>query len=133
VLLLGALAVIGGVAANTRRRVSPAAPPETPVTAVPSAAPSLAPVAPSPPPADSTADLPPGADVPPGFGRIDVTAPASARIRVDGAIAGTGPALSAVAAPGTHEVRIEGEGHDSKTVIEVVAGKRTRVEPATAP
>jgi DNA-binding response OmpR family regulator len=133
VLLVGALAVIGGVAANTRRRVSPAAPPETPVTAVPSAAPSLAPVAPSPPPADATADLPPGADVPPGFGRIDVTAPASARIRVDGAIAGTGPALSAVAAPGTHEVRIEGEGHDSKTVIEVVAGKRTRVEPATTP
>ena len=103
------------------------------MTAVPSAAPTLAPVAPSALPADSMGDLPAGADVPPGFGRIDVTAPASARIRVDGAIAGTGPALSAVAAPGYHEVRIEGDGHDSKTVIEVVAGKRTHVEPAPTP
>ena len=52
----------------------------------------------------------PGADVPPGYGLVEVTAPAGARVRIDGAIAGAGPATSLVAAPGYHEVRVEQDG-----------------------
>jgi hypothetical protein len=78
-------------------------------------------------------DLPPGAEVPAGYGLVEVTAPAGARIRIDGAIAGAGPAVSSVAAPGYHEVRVEGGGHESKSVVEVRAGKVARVQAALAP
>jgi CheY-like chemotaxis protein len=80
-----------------------------------------------------TDDVPPGAEVPPGYGLIEVAAQAGARVRIDGAIAGKGPAVSGVAAPGYHEVRIENAGHESKSVIEVRAGKVARVEFAQLP
>jgi DNA-binding response OmpR family regulator len=133
-LVAGAVAVIGGVALSTGHPPPPAAttPPESqPAPAPPSATPAPGPSAPAP--GESFGDLPPGADVPAGFGRIDISAPAGARIRVDGAIAGTGPALSAVAAPGYHEVRVEGDGKESRTVLEVRAGKTTRVDSAATP
>jgi len=78
-------------------------------------------------------ELPPGAEVPPGYGLVEVTAPAGAHVRIDGAIAGAGPVTSLVAAPGYHEVRVEQDGHDTKQVIEVRAGKTTRVTSATTP
>ena len=78
-------------------------------------------------------DLPPGAEVPPGYGLVEVTAPAGSRVRIDGAIGGAGPLASLVAAPGYHEVRVEQDGHDTKQVIEVRAGKTTRVKPAPPP
>ncbi len=133
-LVAGAVAVIAGVAVNTGHSPPPAtiSPPESqplpaPSSAVPTPGPSV------PAPGDSFGDLPPGADVPVGFGRIEITAPAGAHVRVDGAVAGTGPALSAVAAPGYHEVRLDGDGWESKTVIEVRAGKTTRVDSAASP
>jgi len=122
------------VAVGTGRAPQPAAtrPPELqPAPAPPSPAPAPGPSAPAP--GDSFGDLPPGADVPAGFGRIDISAAAGARVRVDGAVAGTGPSVSAVAAPGYHEVRVEGDGKESRTVIEVRAGKTTRVDPAATP
>ncbi len=133
-LVIGAVAVIAGVAVTTEHPPPPTTnpPPQTP----PASAPPNASVAPAPSsrvPAEAFADLPPGADVPAGLGRIDVGAPAGARVRLDGAIAGTGPTLSAVAAPGYHEVRVEGDGQEFKTVIEVRAGKLTRVDPAATP
>jgi hypothetical protein len=140
-LVAGAVAVIVGVGLSTGHAPAPTpppaptatTPPETPTaTATPSLA--LPPVAASASAAgDGFGDLPPGADVPAGFGRVDVSAPASARVRVDGAIAGTGPSLSAVAAPGYHEVRVEVDGRESRTVIEVRAGKTTRVDSAATP
>jgi hypothetical protein len=64
---------------------------------------------------------------------VEVAAPPGARIRVDGAIAGAGPSFSMAAAPGVHEVRVEGSGPESRSVIEVRAGKTTRVDAAAAP
>jgi hypothetical protein len=105
------------------------------------------PTAPPPPSAIATAtvsaplpsatnlsdDLPPGAEVPPGYGLVEVTAPTGSRVRIDGAITGGGPLASLVAAPGYHEVRVEQDGHDTKQVIEVRAGKTTRVKSAPPP
>jgi DNA-binding response OmpR family regulator len=134
-LVAGAVALIAGVALNTGHTPTPVAPPpvasSTPPVATPGPAPSAAPSAPAP--VDSFGEFPPGVDVPAGFGLIEINAPAGARIRVDGAIAGTGPALSEVAAPGYHEIRVESDGRESKSVIEVRAGKTTRVDPAATP
>jgi DNA-binding response OmpR family regulator len=102
-------------------------------------APTPAPLVSAPAPSASTApsalsdDLPPGAEVPPGLGLVEVVAPAGARVRIDGAIGGAGPVASLVAAPGYHEIRVEQDGHDTKQVIEVRAGKTTRVQSAPAP
>jgi hypothetical protein len=71
--------------------------------------------------------------VPSGYGLIVVTAPSGARVRLDGAIAGTGPVASAVAAPGFHDLRVEGEGKDAVQVVEVRAGKAIRWSPTPAP
>jgi DNA-binding response OmpR family regulator len=79
-------------------------------------------------------DLPPGAEVPPGFGLVEVAAPAGVRVRIDGAIAGFGPSVSLVAAPGYHEVRIDQQdGGDAKQVVEVRPAKTTRVKSAQQP
>jgi hypothetical protein len=57
---------------------------------------------------------------------IQVVSPPGARIRIDGALVGRGPTTSNVAAPGYHEVRAEMEGKESKSVVEVRAGKTAR-------
>jgi len=95
----------------------------------------MAPAEPSSLSAAAEADdaLPPGAEVPPGFGLIEVSAPPGALVRIDGAIAGAGPAASLVAAPGTHEVRVELDGHDTQEVIEVRPGKTARVQSTPHP
>lgn len=99
--------------------------PPAPSAAAPGA--SAAPVSPA------SDELPPGAEVPPGFGLIEIAAPAGARIRVDGAILGKGPSASSVAAPGYHDVRVESGGHEGKSVVEVRAGKVARVELTQLP
>ena len=104
-------------------------PPTSAIATVTASAP--APTATSP--TSLSDDLPPGAEVPPGYGLVEVTAPAGSRVRIDGAIGGAGPLASLVAAPGYHEVRVEQDGHDTKQVIEVRAGKTTRVKPAPPP
>jgi hypothetical protein len=65
--------------------------------------------------------------VPAGYGLVEVMAPASAHVRIDGVLAGAGPVVSTVAAPGFHEVRVEQGQRESKQVIEVRAGRVTRV------
>jgi CheY-like chemotaxis protein len=131
-LAVGALVYAG----NDRTQATPA-----PARA-PSATPPAVPASTTAPPAaagsapattDPGDELPPGAEVPPGFGLIEVTAPTGAQVRVDGAIAGTGPAASLVAAPGYHEVRVELDGQDSKDVIEVRSGKTVRVRSSSGP
>ena len=89
----------------------------------------------SPPPtarAVDPDDLPPGVDVPSDYGLIEVIAAPGARVRVDGAVAGVGPKVDAVAAPGFHEIRVDSEG-DERHVIEVRAGKTARIRPAQLP
>lgn len=81
-------------------------------------------------PAPPSDELPPGADVPAGYGLVAVSCPAGARVRIDGAIAGNGPSVSLVAGVGTHEVRVEVGGQESRSVIDVRAGKTARVDSA---
>ena len=81
---------------------------------------------------DDPADPPP---VPPGLGLVVVTAPPGVRVRIDGAVAGMGPRVDAIAAPGYHEVRVEQQeaGDDKQVVVEVRAGKTTRIGSAQLP
>lgn len=135
-LVVGAVAVIASVA--LRRGPPHAGPAAVAESTTPPATPSVAPRASAPAlptatPADSYGELPPGVDVPRGFGLVQVDAPAGMRIRIDGAIAGAGPTFSMPAAPGIHEVRVEGDGRETKSVIEVRAGKTTRVDAAATP
>jgi hypothetical protein len=104
--------------------VSPAASPSASLTA-PIAVPSTDP--------SGFADTPPGAEVPPGLGLVEVTAPAGARVLLDGALAGNGPSVQALAGPGSHEVRLQVGDRETKQVIEVRAGRSTRVKPTLAP
>ena len=103
------------------------APPFSPVTAA----------VPTPSPrADTTAtadDLPTGAEVPPGFGLLEVRVAPRAIVRIDGTVAGSGPFVANVATPGYHEVRVEQAGRETAQVVEVHAGKATRVGSAQAP
>jgi CheY-like chemotaxis protein len=79
------------------------------------------------------ADVPPGAEVPLGLGLVEVSAPAGARVLLDGALAGNGPSVQALAGPGSHEVRLQLGDRETKQVIEVRAGRSTRVTPTLAP
>jgi len=78
-------------------------------------------------------DVPPGAEVPSGYGLIEIAAPPGARVRVDGAVVGTGPLATSIALPGYHEVRVDHLGRDAKHVVEVRVGKTTRVRSAAPP
>jgi DNA-binding response OmpR family regulator len=68
-----------------------------------------------------------------GYGLVEVLAPPGVRVRIDGAVAGSGPTVSLVAAPGYHEVRIEQDGGYSKHVVEVQSGRTTRIDSALLP
>ena len=82
-------------------------------------------------PADD--DLPPGASVPFGYGLLQISAPATARVLVDGVDAGSGPLSSSVQRAGYHQVRIDQDGKHSQYVIEVRAAKTTRVKSSPLP
>ena len=138
-LVGGAVGVIAAVVLGTAHpaTLAPVTPParSTPTPTAP-ATPAVpeAPMPPAPaPPSASEGELPAGAEVPAGLGVLDVSAPPGARIRVDGAIAGLGPALSMVAAPGFHDLRVEMGGRQSKSVIEVRAFKTTHVDASAPP
>jgi len=105
----------------------PTAPPSVSVatTALPSASASAS-AAPSA--IGVSDDIPPGAEVPAGYGLVEVRAQQGSRLRIDGAVVANGPSASLVAAPGHHEVRAERDGRTTKHVVEVRAGKVTRVD-----
>ena len=87
----------------------------------------------SPAASSSEEDLPPGAEVPAGYGLLEVHAPENATVRIDGAVAGLGPFVARTAAPGSHEVRVDRGGLESTQVIEVHKGKATRVRSPLPP
>jgi hypothetical protein len=145
--LAGAVALAAGAALAARMMssgqagVAPSPPGATTASesATAAAATSAIKAGPSAPSGEEAAEpsdaIPATAEVPSGFGLVVVTAPSGARVRLDGAIAGTGPVASAVAAPGFHDVRVEeGEGKalDQK-ILEVRAGKATRWGPTRSP
>jgi DNA-binding response OmpR family regulator len=114
-------------------RASPNAAPSAP-TATPTSSATQAPAMTVGVPSASAGDeLPPGAEVPPGFGLVEVWAPPGAIVRVDGNLAGSGPYVSAVEPPGNHEVRVEQHGRESKHAVEVHIGKTIRVRSLLAP
>ena len=126
-------------AAVTGATAPTAAPPGATAT---SAAPSSAPTAPvngtaaaasAAAPARADDDLPPGSAVPAGYGALIVGAPAGARVLVDGVDAGGGPLSSSVQRAGYHQVRIDQDGKHTQYVIEVRAGKTTRVRSSPLP
>jgi hypothetical protein len=82
-----------------------------------------------------TADdaLPPGAAIPAGYGMLQIGAPRGARVLVDGIDAGIGPLSSTVQRAGYHQVRVEQDGKRTQYVIEVRAGKTTRVKSSPLP
>ena len=77
--------------------------------------------------------LPPGAAIPAGYGLLEIGAPRGARVLVDGVDAGSGPLSSSVQRAGYHQVRIDQDGKRSQYVIEVRAGKTTRVKSSPLP
>ncbi|HEX8791658.1 MAG TPA: response regulator [Polyangiaceae bacterium] len=99
----------------TSPSASASSPPSTSASAEPSAS-------------SANDDIPPGAEVPAGYGLVEVRAAAGTRLRIDGAFAANGPTASLVAAPGYHEVRAERDGRTTKHVVEVRPGKVTRVD-----
>jgi CheY-like chemotaxis protein len=99
-----------------------------PSVLVAASAPTASAAVPSLPTASSAEeDLPPGAEVPAGYGLLEVHAPENATVRVDGTVAGSGPFVARITAPGSHEVRVDRGGLESTQVIEVHKGKATRV------
>jgi DNA-binding response OmpR family regulator len=117
------------------------APSPNPTTNQAAASPPVVPPAPpasaNVPAASSTTaasdDLPPGAVVPAGYGMLELAVSKGARVRVDGVDAGTGPLSSTVQRAGYRQVRIDQDGKHSEYVIEVRAGKTTRVKSSPLP
>jgi len=104
-------------------------------TQAPSAAggPTTSPPGSASAPVTSADDVPPGSEVPAGYGLVEVAAPAGSRVRVDGALIGNGPLSTSIVQPGYHEVIVEHLGKQSKHVVEVRAGKVTRVRSLALP
>lgn len=94
---------------------------------VPASAPSTSPVV------AEIGDLPPGAEVPTGYGLLEIAAPPGARIRVDGALIGNGGDVRTALPPGAHEVAVEMGGRESRESIDVHAGKATHARVAPPP
>jgi hypothetical protein len=137
-----AFLLLGGVVAAVLRMSTPTVEaPATRTTPAMTAAPLPSPpttaatTATTPPAAPSAAsdDIAPGANVPSGFGVLEIAAPAGARVRVDGAEAGTGPLASRVLRAGYHQVRVDQGGRTSQYVVEVRPGKTTHVKSASLP
>jgi hypothetical protein len=127
-LLGGAVAAVLRVSGGESEAPVRPRPPEAVVSAAPPPPAVSAPV-PSPAPAPAADDLPPGADVPTGYGLLDVTLPQGAAIQVDGRVV-TSPAA---VPPGHHEVHVEVNGRAQEFGVEVRAGHVTHARPPTAP
>jgi CheY-like chemotaxis protein len=114
-----------------------ATPPASPVAAVPSAVTPLpTPVVASgsavpkePPLTTSESALPPGTDVPPGNGLLEIQVPDGTAIRVDGEYLGMGPGRRVPLAPGAHQVTL---GDAAPQTVAVKAGQRTLAVAAAA-
>ncbi|HXX69605.1 MAG TPA: response regulator [Polyangiaceae bacterium] len=134
-LVLGGAVVAGLYLGRDSSDASPAASASPTAGAIPSDfARSPAPTVPTLPPRVDTEDLPAGAEVPPGYGYLEVRAAPEARVRIDGSLIGAGPVAGGAVSPGYHEVVVEQGGRaTSRQVAEVRAGKTTRVRVVALP
>jgi CheY-like chemotaxis protein len=67
-------------------------------------------------------EIPPGSDVRPGDGLLELTTASDVAVRIDGTERGRGPTLSVALAAGYHDVRVG----DESQLVEVRAGRVTR-------
>ncbi|HVU00226.1 MAG TPA: hypothetical protein VHE30_00690, partial [Polyangiaceae bacterium] len=116
------------------------------ITAVMGGKPAPAPT-PSAPPAETAApasvhvqlmppvdlDLPQGITVEAGKGLLEVEAPAGADVLVDSVVVGKGPLARLPIAPGSHEVRIRGEGVDLAASTVVREARRAHLGTTSTP
>jgi DNA-binding response OmpR family regulator len=120
----GVTAVFGSAPAPTPGEAAPSS-----VTPVPQPVVSSA-LAPRPPKLAITtteAPLPPGTDVPPNNGLLELQVPDGTAIRVDGEYLGMGPARRVPLAPGPHQLTL---GDSPAQSVEVKQGQRTLVVAA---
>jgi hypothetical protein len=75
-------------------------------------------------------ESPPAAEMAGGFGFLEALVPAGALVQVDDAAVGVGPRTGNALSPGYHELTVEQAGRKSTQVVEVRAGKTTRVRVA---
>jgi DNA-binding response OmpR family regulator/HPt (histidine-containing phosphotransfer) domain-containing protein len=117
----GVTALFGSRAAEQPREAAPEAAllAPSPVAVV-----SAAPVVPGLKLAISEAPLPPGTDVPPGRGLLELQVPDGTAIRIDGEYLGMGPGRRVPLLPGEHQLSL-GEG--PAQAVAVKQGQRTLV------
>jgi CheY-like chemotaxis protein len=72
-------------------------------------------------------DLPAGITVERGKGLLEVDAPPAREVTVDGVMVGTAPLRQIPLGPGSHEVRLRGEGLDLVRTVDIHEGRRTRL------
>jgi hypothetical protein len=72
-------------------------------------------------------DLPAGITVEHGKGLLEVDAPAAREVSVDGVVVGTPPLRQIPLGPGSHEVRLRGDGIDLVRKVDIHEGRRTRL------
>jgi DNA-binding response OmpR family regulator len=130
-----AFAVLGGAVgaalrvSSTERPVAARqrAPEPVAVVSAPSATP--APPPPAPVPTAAADDMPPGLDVPAGYGVLDLVLPQGAAAQVDGRVIAPPSAIPA----GHHKVHVEVNGRVQEFETDIQAGRTTHVRPPTAP
>jgi DNA-binding response OmpR family regulator len=131
--LLVALGIIGILVGAGLRYATPhSAPHDATITGQPSSTPDVPLATTAARPLDLS-EIPPGSDVPQGKGLIDVTTSSTDAIRVDGEARGNGPRFSVALAPGAHDVRTTSGTREKTKVVEVRAGKSTRVDLTDTP
>ena len=107
---------------------APAPPAATPPAALVATPPVATPSAltPSAPTGDEIA---PGADVPAGYGLLDIPVPQGVAVQIDGRVVTPPTAVP----PGHHQVRVEVNGRAQEYGVDVRAGHVTHARPPTAP
>jgi hypothetical protein len=126
-LLVGAVAAVLRVSGGESEAPARPRAPEQVV----SAAPPPPPVVPAPaqPPPSAADELPPGADVPAGYGLLDIAIPQGAAVQIDGRVATPPTAVP----PGHHEVHVEVNGRAQEFGADVRVGHVTHARPPTVP
>nr|MCU0687714.1 hypothetical protein [Polyangiaceae bacterium] len=72
--------------------------------------------------------MPAGAQVPEGYGLLEVKIPKKSEVFVDRLNMGIGPQLALPLPPGAHEVRLRFGDRERPTTVTVRAGRRTALD-----
>jgi len=107
---------------------APAPPVATPSVSVVATPPVATPSA-TTPSAPTGDEVPPGADVPAGYGLLDIAVAPGVAVQIDGRVVTPPTAVP----PGHHQVRIEVNGRAQEYGVDVRAGHVTHARPPTVP